>query len=1102
MSTYTENNLLKLFEGIYSGKNTDALDTHFPFFDLCSPGMPLPGPVFIKHAVDLGDTEPEFTGTGKCRRLVGYGPHLHYLYRRALYDDKFRLPVFHKGGWQHLRSMPGRQAAASAQARPFGPRPCRVMVVSKCPGEEELMHGRILVGRIFAPLTDALFQAGLSEQDIGSWYLTNVCKWGLIDNATTLPKAHIKECAILLEQEIRIVKPDFILCLGSDASKHLLGAEFGVQAMLGRVETRDFITNYDRDSAEVERHAVKIMAITHPASIARTPELYDDFAKQVATFVNLTNGGSLGGYEKGIKHVNIYTADHLQAVIDEIKSRDELWSDVIAVDCEWHGERPQDDGAYLRTVQFSARDKEAYTVVLRHQGGLPAFVPTLDAAREKLKQLLLTDESTNWRPRIGGHMLRADLPWLIDFGVDCRREYAPAERLADCRIAGGWDTSLMYHAVNESTSYRLTDMLLRMTQAPRYDIGLDSWKEDYCRKHKLKTKDLDGYGMCPSWVMYPESWERNYNYAAYDADCTRRIAIKHMQPLGDLDCDIFDQQSWEPYWIAHRASLGFLEMELAGVAIDRARLDELTALFSWGYSELLEDFRAKISWPEFNPNSSLHCIAFLFGENYAKKLNKDTNAMVTIKPEQALSLNLTPIKSTGKPPMLWEDVVKNNKVQSVSPSTDKEVLGILGHKHPLAMQLRDLKFIGQVLKFTLKAPTTDEAGQATTDDDGFFEYDGGLPSYINNDSRIRTHLSQLKETGRAASYRPNLQNQTKRREDDYRRIFGYTRMNAENAPEHKGDYKGLFKTPLYKYPLRSVFSTVPGSVLVEADFKGAELAMLAWVSGDANMIDHVSRNNLPASDPNYYDIHSRMAVAAFQLNCEPTKKGLEKIGRPAIRVAAKNVVFGVPYGRQAAAIQRQCKEEGVDITFAESQKLIEMYFELYPSVQDFLSECRRRSQNEGWICGCFGRRRRFTKTADKKIIGEQERQAQNFVIQNGVADAMNCAIYNFVKFRHLNPQFKFKLLMQIHDALLFEVPVSELREFMFGINGNEPILKKCMSTEVPIIPRYLDNLPMQVTAPYHFGFDAEVYLHWGVAPSADELLAVGVDRDLIGELAH
>ena len=83
-------------------------------------------------------------------------------------------------------------------------------------------------------------------------------------------------------------------------------------------------------------------------------------------------------------------------------------------------------------------------------------------------------------------------------------------------------------------------------------------------------------------------------------------------------------------------------------------------------------------------------------------------------------------------------------------------------------------------------------------------------------------------------------------------------------------------------------------MFIESDFTGAELAVMAWISGDPNMIEHVRRNALSEDDPDYYDIHSHIAVKAFHLDCEPTKKGLASIHAKHLRVAAKAVVFGIP----------------------------------------------------------------------------------------------------------------------------------------------------------------------------------------------------------------
>jgi hypothetical protein len=246
-------------------------------------------------------------------------------------------------------------------------------------------------------------------------------------------------------------------------------------------------------------------------------------------------------------------------------------ANIIAVDCEWHGDYPTEDGAYLRTVQISNKDKWARTIVLRHQGGADAFKPNLDAAKTQLIRML---KSTPERHvRVGGHFFRADLPWLIAFGVDVRPEYGP-DPDKDNRTRGGWDTSLMYHSVNECAKYGLDACSMRFTSAPIYWEELEKWRKRYRAENKLKASEIGGYGDCPAHILHP--------YASYDADVTRRIMMRFYGTDGTdglMARDANGQDCWLPYWTAHNASLSFLEMELTGLEIDRKRADELTTLF-------------------------------------------------------------------------------------------------------------------------------------------------------------------------------------------------------------------------------------------------------------------------------------------------------------------------------------------------------------------------------------------------------------------------------------------------------------------------------------------------------------------------------------------
>jgi DNA polymerase I-like protein with 3'-5' exonuclease and polymerase domains len=214
---------------------------------------------------------------------------------------------------------------------------------------------------------------------------------------------------------------------------------------------------------------------------------------------------------------------------------------------------------------------------------------------------------------------------------------------------------------------------------------------------------------------------------------------------------------------------------------------------------------------------------------------------------------------------------------------------------------------------------------------------------------------------------------------------------------------------------------------------------------------------------------------------------MKAAGKKGLRVAAKNVNFGIPYGRGPEAIARQCKEEGVEVTPEDCQKMIDAYFQSYPRTYDFLAACRARSQNPGWIVGPFGRYRRFVPTADRAVIGEQERQAQNFPIQGGVADAVSIALNNFYQYRKTHPDVEYRIALQIHDAIMLIVPIAHAERVY-----NE-VVPQCMVKDVPFWPRALDGSLIPVKEPYHFGADREIFVHWGEKLSADQAATLGLN---------
>lgn len=1072
-----------------------------PTLPVDHPALTRPGDAFITLAYTMIGEPPQDPALANAY-AAKFSKTLRELYHRALYDPDFVLPV--KVG---ATVVPSQLVAGHKWGyEKYGPsEQCDVMVIGKMVGEAELIQKYNFAGQSAQHLYRAIAEAGVTEDEYAEWYCTNLVRHGKIDpSKDNISAAQIKNCLPLLLTEIALVRPKFILCLGVEAAKALLGRAITIVKQTGKVETIRIPIAAAGEPPEY--HEAQLMVTTNPASVHRRPEQYAGMFTGVAQFVRLIRGKSIDAEEKGLTHVCVYTEKHLASIVDNIIA-ESSGTDIIAVDCEWHGDRPGEPDSYLRTIQFSHKPKYGYCIVLRKQGGKPVFRGGVKAVR---RQLLRLFKSTATRKvRIGGHFFRADLPWLLHIGVDVLDEFEAPPTAKRTKYEGGWDTGYMAHSYREAAdSFKLEVLGSWLVGTRRYDADLQRWKEWYCSRYNLKDAELEGYGECPDHVLHP--------YAILDADVTRRL-FDVLNGVGDepglLDKDEHGNSSRLGAWVSHRAAPAFLEMEMTGVTLDRNRGDTITAAFVKARDEIEAHFREKIGWVElleerkgkmrvvqaaFNANSAPQCRDLLFGSRFNGVRDKITGRPKRLRPAGVQSLGLTPIKASGSKGKLWEDIVLAGQEDIFYPSTDKEVLGILSHvpdevKGRVVRELRDLRFISQVLKGVLRKPKEDDGGDIVRDEDGNLVYDGGLMYWLGFDGRVRTHFYPV-ETGRCSSSRPALQNISKRRESDYARILGYW-----DKGEPKGDYLDVLKTPRYTHKIRSMVRAAQGCVLVEADYKVAELSMIGWLAQDTNMIERVRRNSLPENDPDYLDLHTVTAMNAFRLDTPENREKLarwntdesERYGRtiewgpykfllekilklPHLRVAAKNVNFGVPYQRTAEAIARQCREEGVNVSEAEAQILIDEYFASYPSIGAFLEECKARAIQPGFLRGPFGRWRRFQTTNDPKVRGEMQRQACNFPIQNGVADALSLALGNLCDFRKsYRGEHSFKMCLQIHDALLFEVPIASLDWFM------DDVVEQCMSQQVDIFPRYLDGAFIPNAGPYRLGVDTEVFMHWG-----------------------
>ena len=196
-----------------------------------------------------------------------------------------------------------------------------------------------------------------------------------------------------------------------------------------------------------------------------------------------------------------------------------------------------------------------------------------------------------------------------------------------------------------------------------------------------------------------------------------------------------------------------------------------------------------------------------------------------------------------------------------------------------------------------------------------------------------------------------------------------------------------------------------GWVLMAADYSQIELRVLAHFSGDAHLCEAFARDE---------DIHARVAS---QVNAVP----LDEV-TPEMRRAAKAVNFGVVYGQSAFGLARSL---GIDQD--EAATFINSYFEGYPGIEEFLRQVLAECREKGYVRTILGRRRaiRGVREGAGRQRNLAERTAVNTVIQGSAADLIKLAmvaIHRRLRKEHVPA----RMLLQIHDELIFEVPSDQL----------------------------------------------------------------------------
>ena len=268
-------------------------------------------------------------------------------------------------------------------------------------------------------------------------------------------------------------------------------------------------------------------------------------------------------------------------------------------------------------------------------------------------------------------------------------------------------------------------------------------------------------------------------------------------------------------------------------------------------------------------------------------------------------------------------------------------------------------------------------------------YIDALPKLINpTTGRVHTSYNQtVTATGRLSSSDPNLQNIPIRSEEGRR--------------------------------IRQSFIPEEGWLMISADYSQIELRILAHLTRDSALCEAFQRNE---------DIHARTASNIFGVPLKDVT--------PEMRRQAKVINFGIIYGMSAFGLGRE-----LDIEPKVASTYIEGYFQKYQGVKDYIDSSLREAREKGYVVTLFGRRRYLPEinSSNQMARSAAERTAVNTPIQGTAADLIKVAMIHIPR-RLKNLSLSTKMIMQVHDELVFECPEGELerasriiREGMEGV---------------------------------------------------------------------
>ena len=405
-----------------------------------------------------------------------------------------------------------------------------------------------------------------------------------------------------------------------------------------------------------------------------------------------------------------------------------------------------------------------------------------------------------------------------------------------------------------------------------------------------------------------------------------------------------------------------------------------------------------------------------------KRVSKDANI---VKVYKEIEIPLVPVLSKIERNGV---LIDSKKLQNLSDELDSELKEIQKKCYKITKkefnlnspkQLQEILYTDLGIPVSKKTPT----GKPSTNEDTlqFLSENYALPKLI---LEYRS-LNKLK-TGYTDKLPLQVSKKTGRVHTSYQQAITSTGRLSSTEP----NLQNIPIKSIQGKKIRNAFIADKGKKIFAADYSQIELRIMAHLSGDKNLLKAFK---------NKIDIHSFTASEIFNIN-------IDKVS-PEDRRSAKAINFGLIYGMSSFGLSKQ-----LGIPIAEAKDYMDIYFNRYPKIQSYMNEMKAFAKTNGFVETLYGRKLYLPEINSKQ--GQRrsyaERTAINAPVQGTAADIIKIAMIEIDNWL-VKKKSKTKMIMQVHDELVFEIFENDIDEEVMQIIN---LMQNCVTLDLPLEVNY------------------------------------------------